>query len=417
MFRTMLKRAAGFSALLMLLSVAVGAQTGQLEGSVKVKGADGKLTPVQGATLDIYRLDIKNHFDAKTDKNGRYIRIGLPLQGNYVVVISGPGIAPTWEVVRLAQTPVRDFTVNPGNGDRPTLEQVQAAMKGGGATAAPGGMSKEAREKADKARAEDEAKRKEAEALQSSFDQAREHFNKGVEFKKAQNYDAALAELQQATNVDTTKHAAFVEVVHKANAHLAQVYELKGAEVFNKSRKATPEAKALYDEAVKAIKKAIEVAGTDTNPNINNDLLTYYNIFATNGKVLVQHFGQVELVDEMAPVLDKAQALDQTNKVKWQLLKGELYRLSSRTDDAVTAFKAVMATDPNNADAMYGLGLTLVSSGDMSKLQEAANYLSEFVAKAPATDPRVAEVNASLQALKQEFKVEAEKPSRRGRKP
>jgi cytochrome c-type biogenesis protein CcmH/NrfG len=74
-------------------------------------------------------------------------------------------------------------------------------------------------------------------------------------------------------------------------------------------------------------------------------------------------------------------------------------------------------TDPNNADAMYGLGLTLVSSGDMTKLQEAANYLSDFVAKAPASDPRVAEVNASLQALKQEFKVEAEKPARRGRRP
>jgi tetratricopeptide (TPR) repeat protein len=401
---------------MMLLSVAVSAQTGQLEGTIKLKDADGKVTPVQGATIDIYRTDIKAHYKAETDKNGRYIRIGLPLQGNYIVVVSGPGMQPTWEVLRLAQVPVRDFTVSPGNGEHPTLEQVQAAMKGS-PMPGPGGMSKEDREKAEKARAEQDAKRKEAEALQSSFDSAREHFIKGVEFKKAQNYDAAMAELQLATNVDTTKHAAFIEVVHKANAHLAEVHSAKGTEVFNKNRKATPEAKPHFDEAVKAIKKAIEVAGTDTSPNINNDLLTYYNIFATNGKILVQHFGQVDLVDEMVPVLDKAQALDQTNKLKWQLLKGELYRLSSRTDEAVAAFKAVLVTDPNNADAMYGLGLTLVSSGDMTKLQEAANYLSDFVAKAPASDPRVAEVNASLQALKQEFKVEAEKPARRGRRP
>ena len=246
MFRTMLKRAAGFSALLMLLSVAVSAQTGQLEGTVKVKGADGKLTPVQGATVDIYRTDIKAHFEAKTDKNGRYIRIGLPLQGNYVVVVSGPGIQPTWEVLRLAQVPVRDFTANPGSGDRPTLEQVQAAMKGGGAVPGAGGMSKEDREKVEKAKAEQDLKRKEAEALQGSFDQAREHFIKGVEFKKAQNYDAALAELQQATAVDTTKHTAFIEVVHKANAHLAEVHSAKGTEVFNKNRKATPGSQAAF---------------------------------------------------------------------------------------------------------------------------------------------------------------------------
>ena len=71
--------------------VAASAQTTQVEGVVKLKQADGTETPVVGATIDIYRIDIKQEFHTKTDKKGHYIHAGLPFVGTYTLVVSAPG--------------------------------------------------------------------------------------------------------------------------------------------------------------------------------------------------------------------------------------------------------------------------------------------------------------------------------------
>lgn len=422
MISKILGRAAGLSVFLFMLSIAALAQTGPIEGTVKVKAEDGTLKPVAGAMVDIFRTDIKGHWEVKTDKDGKYIRLGMPLVGNFIVVASGPGIQPTWvNGVRITQSPVVDIVAIPGDGTRLTLEQVQAAINqsrsGAPAAAAPPAVSATDRAKAEAANKEFEAKKKEREALQGQLDEAIKNFNQAGELKKANNLEGALAAYQAATNIDPSKDKAFIEVAHKANASLAETHYLVGADIFNKNRKAVPEAKPHFEEGLKAIKKAIAIAGTDPNPNINNDLIVYYSILAKNARLLVQYYQVTDGLDEVMQLLDKAEALDSANKTKWLITKGELYRLSYRNDEAVAAFKKVLEVDPNNADAFYGLGLTLVSSGDKAKLQEAANYLADFVAKAPATDPRVPEVKDSLQALKNEFKVEAEKPAtrRRGR--
>src|SRR5215211_5461877 len=106
MFKSILKRAASLSALLIILATIVSAQTAQVEGTVKVKAEDGTLKPVAGALIDIYRLDVKGHWDMKTDKTGHFIRLGMPLQGTYLFVASGPGIQPTWlNNIRITQVP------------------------------------------------------------------------------------------------------------------------------------------------------------------------------------------------------------------------------------------------------------------------------------------------------------------------
>ncbi|HET9533392.1 MAG TPA: tetratricopeptide repeat protein [Blastocatellia bacterium] len=422
MISKILKRAAGLSVFLVVLSISALAQTGPIEGTVKVKAEDGSLNPVPGALVDIYRTDIKAHWEVKTDKAGHYIRLGMPLAGTFIVVVSGPGLQPTWvNGVRITQSPVVDVVANPGDGTRMTLEQVMAAINqsksGAPAAAAPPAASAADRAKAEASAKEYEAKKKEREQLQGKLDEAIKHYNQAGELKKADNLQGALSEYKLAADIDPTKDKAFIEVAHKANASLAETHYLVGADIFNKNRKAVPEAKPHFEEGVKAIKKAITIASTDPSPNINNDLIVYYNILAKNVKLLVQYYQMTDGLEEVMQMLDKAEALDSTNRVKWLITKGELYRLSYQNDQAVAAFKKVLEVDPNNADAFYGLGLTLVSSGDKAKLQEAANYLADFVAKAPASDPRVAEVKDSLQALKNEFKVEAEKPAtrRRGR--
>src|SRR4030095_7807378 len=126
LFRMSLMRAAGLVAMAALLSAVAFAQAGQVEGTVRLKAADGSLKPAAGVQIDIYRTDIKGRYEVKTDKNGHFVRLGLPLQGTYLFVFSGPGAATTFmNNVRITQMPVVDTTRDPGDGTVLTLEDVQ----------------------------------------------------------------------------------------------------------------------------------------------------------------------------------------------------------------------------------------------------------------------------------------------------
>lgn len=430
MFRISLLRIAGFTAAVAFLSVTGFAQVTQVEGNVKLKQADGSTKPAAGVLVDIYRTDIKGHYDVKTDKNGHYIRLGLPLTGTFLFVFSGPGAAPTWlNNIRVSQVPNVDVTMEAGDGSKLTLEEVQkqlgpAKAGGGGAGAGAGQPPPKAASPADKAKAEanqkeQEAKLKEAKEIQGSFDQAREHYNAGVELMKTNNYQNALSEFELATAVDPSKHVAIKMLVYRANANAAEAHYQIGVDLFNKKQR--PEAKTHFEAAVAAIKRAIAVAITDTaenNPNINVDMVVYYNILAKNAGLLVEYYGAADLVDPTAKDIEKAEALDTPNANKWGVMKADMYRSAGRTDDAIAAYKKVLAADPNYFDAIYGLGLTLIASSERAQIQEGANALAEFLAKAPATDKRVPVVKSSLEELKNGLKIEAEKPAApaRGRK-
>jgi tetratricopeptide (TPR) repeat protein len=374
---------------------------------------------VVGALIDIYRSDIKGHWSVKTDKNGHYVILGIPLQGTFIFVLSGPGIAPTWiPGVRVSQMPVVDFTADVGDGHTLTLDEVQKAIAqqkagGGGQPAAPGrSVSPADKAKIEAAQKEQESKLKEGQELQSNFDQARTHYNTGVELMKANNYQSALSEFEQAASVDASKHAAMTLLSYRANASLAEVHYQIGVDLFNKKQR--PEAKTHFEAAVAASKKALATASKDTaenNPNLNNDLIVYHNILAKNAMLLVEYYGAVDLVDDTVKEVDKAAALDAVNKNKWEVMKADMYRSAGKTDEALATYKKVLAADPAYFDALYGLGLTLIASSDRAQIQEGANSLADFLAKAPATDKRVPIVKSSLEELKNGLKIEAEKPA------
>jgi len=422
MFSSILKRAAALVAVVLISAAGAFAQTGSVEGTVRVN-ENGVKKGVPNAVIDIYRTDIKGHWTVKADKIGHYVMLGLPLQGTYTFVASGPNITPTYSAgIRITQTPVFDLNVEPGDGSTMTLDQIMAAQKSGGGPGRPAGPAPSGADKvkAEAAQKEFEQKKKEGEALQSSFDQARTHYNAGVELTKATppNYQAALSEFEQASGVDAGKHKAMLLLSYRAHANLAEAHYQIGVEQFNQKKR--EEAKPHFEKAVEAANKAISEASSDTpenNPNLNNDLVIYYNILAKNSLLLVQHYSAANIIDPTVKALDMAASLDTANKNKWGITKGDMYFAAGRTEDAVAAYKAVLAVDPNNIDALYGLGLTLVAGTEKAQIQEGANTLSDFVAKAPATDKRVAIVKEALEGVKNAYKVEAEKPARRGKKP
>lgn len=416
MFRISLSRISGIAVVVLFLSAVGWAQVGQVEGTVRIKVADGTKKPVPDALVDIYRTDIKGHWEVKTDKNGHYVRLGLPLGGQFLFVLSGPGISPTYIAGRITQMPVVDFAADPGEGQKLTLEDVQKAIAGqkaggggqtGGARTAP--VDKAKMEAAQK---EQETKNKDAKELQENFDQARNHYNTGVDLMKATNYQNALSEFELASNVDPGKHAAMLLLSYRANANLAEAHYQIGVDLFNKRQR--PEARTHFESALAASRKAIAGGSNDTaenNPSLNTDLIVYYNIFIKNAGLLVEHYSSVDLVDETLKLVDKVAALDAVNKNKWGVMKADILRWAIKSEEAVAAYKKVLADDPAYADALYGLGLTLIGSTERAQIQEGANTLAEFVAKAPPTDKRVPIVKDALEGVKNAYKVEAEKPA------
>src|SRR4030095_7303955 len=101
--------------------------------------------------------------------------------------------------IKITQMPGVDITLEPGDGRTLTFDEIQKQIgqqkAGGGGAAAqppPRTMSAADRAKAEAAQKEQETKIKEAKDTQASFDQAREHYNTGVEMMKAANYQNAL---------------------------------------------------------------------------------------------------------------------------------------------------------------------------------------------------------------------------------
>jgi tetratricopeptide (TPR) repeat protein len=419
MFSKILRRAVGLGACLAILSAIALAQTTQIEGTIKLKADDGTMKNVPNALIDIYRTDIKGKWDVKTDKNGHYVRLGMPVAGTFLVVVSGEGIEPTWvNGVRLLSGDPVDITVRPGDGTRMTLEQVQAAMnqQKSGVPAAPT-VSAADKAKIELSKKEYESKKKEAEALQANFDQLRTRYNAGVEMMKTNQYQAAMSEFEAAAGGDPGKHAAFAELTYRANANLAEAHYQIGVDLFNQKKR--DEARPHFEQAVAAANKALSVATTSPEPAAPTDLIVYYNILAKNAALLIEFYPlkDTKIVDDTLKSIEKVEVLDAANKGKWGVIRANMLRFSGRTDEAIAAYKAVLAAEPNNIDAIYNMGLTLLGSTEKATLQEAANALADFISKAPAEDKRVPDARNSLEVLKNEFKVQAEKPSKRRGKP
>ena len=116
-----------FAALLLAASAVVAnAQTTQVNGTVKLKQADGTEVPAVGAQIDIYRTDIKGEYHTKTDKKGHYIHAGLPFIGTFTIVVSAPGARPTFATkLRFNASQEKDFLLQPGDGAKLTLADVE----------------------------------------------------------------------------------------------------------------------------------------------------------------------------------------------------------------------------------------------------------------------------------------------------
>jgi hypothetical protein len=414
-------------------SAAASAQVTAISGKVTLKQADGTVVPVQGAQIDIYRTDIKQKFEVKTDKKGQYQHAGIPFVGTYTVIVSAPGAAPNWqEKVRFTSVQQLDFTLQPGDGTRPTLDDIKkavAAGKSGGAAAAAntGGGTPKGESKEEKAKREElERKIKEVEEHNKKVTEGNEvisrTFKAGNEALNANRVEEAITQYREGLAARPEEPALL--------ANLSEALRRRGDERYNAALKAQPPdpagmdaAKKDWQEAAASSNKALEVINaalaSGTADAQQQQIYNSNKMVALNTRALA--------MKRVATKVDSTQAqaawdayqeymaveADAAKKAK---ARGDALQTlfdAGATDLAVTQARAVLAEDPDNVDANRILGLALFATGDKAKYQEAANFLQRYVDKAPDTDPLKQSARESLEYLRTAENVKPEKaPSR-----
>ena len=405
------------AALVVLLtsSIAAFAQSGDLRGKVSLKQADGKEVAVADAIVDIYRVDMKAKYETKTDKSGRYVYGGLPYIGTYVVAVSAPNAQPTFfPNIKAGRGQDVNFVLEPGNGKRPSEEEVRAAAEAG----VSGGASAEDRAKAEELRRKNEEIQKSNLKNSEINEIVGRTFKAGNEALKAKRFDDAITQYNQGLAADpdqiallTNKSMALVQRgVQRNNEAVKLTDDAAKNAGLDAARKDWREASEISTRAVQLSKA--QPAAADAEQQKTYTANKYFALIA-RAEAMRLFATKVETTkaDEAYAAFQEyiAAETDPVKKLKAQVDAAQVYYDAGNTPKAIEAYQGVLAANPDNLDATLGLGLALFSMGDKTKYQEAANYLQRFVDKAPDTHPLKASARESLDYLKKQENVQPQR--------
>jgi tetratricopeptide (TPR) repeat protein len=338
-----------------LLAYTSFAQITALEGMVI--GENG--APLVKALIKITRTDIKGNYKCNTDKKGHYFYNGLPL-GTYNIAVEIDG--KDADGVNGVRTRLGDPT--PVNFDLQKLVKQRAAqnaqMTAAASGAGPGltkeaerGMTKEQKEAYDKAIKEREASMKKNKELNDAF-------TAGLAAMQAKDYDAAVASLTKASELDPKQVAVWAQL---ADAHVNAATKKTGAEF-----------DAEMAKGIEGYNKAIEL-----NPA---DAATHNNFALALGKA--------KKFPEMQAELQKAAELDPPKAGQYYYNLGAMLVNAGQSEPAGEAFKKAIELDPKHADSYYQWGVYLVgkasfaADGKVTPVPGTVEAFQKYLELAPA---------------------------------
>jgi len=426
--------------------ITASAQVGELRGHVFMQQADGNKVPLADAQIDVFRTDVKGDYHTKTTKKGEFVFAGLPFVGEYTIVASHPTASPNWlSKFKVGRGVMADITVTPGDGRRPTIEELKNAPAGSGAAAgskAPSGESAEDRAK----REELIRKNKEIEEKNKKITESNEVINRTFKAgndaltagslasknnnsaEAMQKYTEAIGQYDQGLAADAEQPAL---LTNKATALKARAIErfnqaIRAKNMDDAAKNAEYEtAKNDFRAAAEASSKAVQIIKAVTAPTDPAELQRYnmnkYAAVATNAetmRLLVTKADPAKADDAVAAFRDYiALEPDAAKKAKAQLDVAQTMLDAGASDKALAEFKTILATQPDNPDANLGAGLALYSTNDQAKFQEAANYIQHFVDVAPDSHQMKEPAKEILANLKNTEKIVPEKTPPRKKRP
>lgn len=301
------------------------AQIGIFQGVV----TDANGQPIQGVTVTIEGMEIKRSYKLTTDKKGKFIHAGIPLQGTYRIIVKKEGY-------------VSDGVagVKPGFGmDDPRGTQNFKLN--------PGQSGKAAVELTDEEKAAIQAQAKESEAKKEVLAKLQGVFEQGRQLAMQGQHEQAIEQFKQAAQIDATQTAVWANLGSSYN-------QLK-----------------QYDQAIESYNKAIELKPTD--PGLFQNLAGVYGAM-----------GNVEKSKEM---YEKAAGLAAATDPKTAAVQyynmGVTYINTGKAAEAEEALNKSLQMDPNYAEAHYQLGLTQLG---LNKMDDAVTHLKKYVELSPGGD-------------------------------
>jgi len=365
--------------------------------------------------VDIYRVDIAQKFQIKTNKKGEYFHI-VPAFGEYVLAISCTGYAPLASIkIRVGGEPSdQSFTLIPGDGTVLSKEQaVQAAGNVGNPTVAPSAEDKKKQEEAAAEIAKKNAEiTKQNEKIKADNESLRKHMEAAHNFNKNKDYENAVKEYKGALEVDDTQAPIYAE--------LCQAYFNMGAVRFNKGTKEKnkallDEALQMFNESAKYGEKAVKLGPT----TVENFTIYGNTCFTLYDKLKVNDFAPkvIDVYTTGADLeTDPAKKMDMLCKVAYTL-----YRTGD-VEKANKNYEKVLSIDPNNTAALKGKALVICGTTftnttpeDKAKLEQAMAIFQQVKDKLQP-GPELDEVNASIDYLQNTMKIEVKKGSDKGNK-
>ena len=394
-----MKRTTIWLAMLALLAFAASAfaQVGRIEGDVVKRGTTEGIPNID---VVIERTDIKGSYPVKTDKKGHFLHAGVPYVGTYTIMLSGAGFAPAYlGGVRPAQGEGLKIEMDAGDGTKLTIDMIKKG--GGGAAPAPGAKQPTAAE-IKKQQEENERITKANEKNKADFEGMKKFFESGIAKQNAKDYPGAIADFTEATKLDPEQKAIW--------ANLGLALFNKGVTNYNESIKGDTAkkdaAKQDFTDAVGAADKALALVEKDMAdpakaPAAKKEKATYLKIKADSANLLATKLFIAEYTDPAIKGYQEAAALAETpaEKVNFQVKAATVYREANKNDEAAAAYKAILASDPDNVECFYGLGL--VYSATEPTWQDSANNFQKFIDRAKPEDSRVGEAKTVIAALMQ----------------
>jgi len=424
----------------LVLFAATGAyaQTGQLRGHVNIKQADGTTVPASEAAIDVFRTDLSGTYNTKTNKKGEFVFAGLPLVGTYIVAASHPSASPSWlPNVKVGRDTDYELSLTPGDGKKLSHDDIKAAMKAGGG-GPPGGSGSGSESSEDKAKREELA-RKNAEIMERNKKIAESNeivartFKAGNDALMAKNYDEAVRQYSEGLAADSEQPAL---LTNKALALKARGVDRYNAAIQAKDDAAKTSgleaAKSDFREAAQSTQKAIELMNQEAPPATDPAAQARFNAnklasLATRAETMRLFVTKVDQSQVDAGLTAYREYLAvETDAAKKDRAEHEAAQMlfdAGAFEKALDEYKRILERNPDDPDALVKSGMLLFNIGamnnnDKEKYQQAANYLQQFVDKAPDTDRLKADAKAILEELKNQQNVKAEKsaaPARRRR--
>jgi tetratricopeptide (TPR) repeat protein len=289
-----------------MLVLTVGAVA---QDATTIKGVckDDNGKPIVGATVELNNLDNGRKITVKTDNHGQYFSLD-PATGNYKINLLGTDGKPVFSINNV---PVRAGVENVYDFD---LVKLRAeAAKASGTT---------------------EAQRKEVEKLTKENEKIKglnALLQQAAQQKKDNNYDAAVATLEQAAAQDQAHDVIYGSL---ADAYLGD--------------KKYPEAEGAYN-------KAIALA-----PPTSKSVASYHSGLA----LAMMRQGKTE--PSMAEC-EKVAQLDPAQAGQCYFNEGAILTNQGKADDANIAFDKAIAADPTRAEAYYQKGVNLLGKATLGK--------------------------------------------------